>query len=442
MAGHKRIGSKPAPLKTPVFFKSNASEFKKLKVDALDLLEWALDDISPDPKHRIHIKMGLEREGHFIPETFKEHALELRNNIAIIEGFVNALQYRIFDVPGRDTKLEKVCERIYREPTGAFIAEMTTKPLSPKNAAAATERISQNMTEFAASQGLKGHFGSVVMPYLQERSDTENKNSFYQIKAEVFSSKPNGSPILAGRGHHANLSIYCGKRNLFYTAMPSHDTLSDLAMFTTYTAMNTLPGMIMPCRAGNYWPIAARKGSNKFTIDYSQQTKGTAMLNQVFTDGDGTSDLDRDRVRIEFRHSAAEADPYDAALSSAIPATKTVLLHAKLDHDGKAIIDSDGSIMLNAAQASPPKVSLMPESHEEAAALFNNATNPNFTFLNDLAKHKLEQARALPEGEARIKAIMEAKKLLNIGTKLHHMYCQQYGLESQMPLECPVAALG
>ena len=43
-----------------------------MKEAALDLIDWSLEDISPDADHKIHLKMGIEREGYFMPPTSDE----------------------------------------------------------------------------------------------------------------------------------------------------------------------------------------------------------------------------------------------------------------------------------------------------------------------------------------------------------------------------------
>ena len=51
---------------------------RKLKKQALELLEWALADMSPGdrPKHALRFKCGFEREGHFIPTDHLPHDIK------------------------------------------------------------------------------------------------------------------------------------------------------------------------------------------------------------------------------------------------------------------------------------------------------------------------------------------------------------------------------
>lgn len=77
----------------------------------------------------------------------------------------------------------------------------------------------------------------------------------------------------------------------------------------------------------------------------------------------------------------------------------------------------------------------MPRSEKEAAALFNRKDNPNFVFLDELAQcriDKLEQLAITDHSTVTAMALERAKRFQDIGSKLHAMYCREYGLESVM----------
>jgi hypothetical protein len=126
---------------------------------------------------------------------------------------------------------------------------------------------------------------------------------------------------------------------------------------------------------------------------------------------------------LEFRHSAAEADPFDVALSTSIPIVSATLKSVKVDITGKALIGGDELPTFVLGNVKRSSSSLAPKSHEEAAQLFNVVDNLNFVFLDELAARKIVAENL--QGE-------EAEKWRGIGTRLHGMYCRQYGMQSAM----------
>lgn len=151
-------------------------------------------------------------------------------------------------------------------------------------------------------------------------------------------------------------------------------------------------------------------------------------------------EIDPKYAHLEFRQGVTEANPLCVALAAAIPVTKACLKYIKKDNTGKALLGSDGQLEYNLSDVAVATPSDMPKSQEEAAALFNpeDGKNPNFTFLDDLAAQRItrieKRLEANPDNHLLSQELREARKLDHIGTRLHHVYCQEYGLQSHMPL--------
>jgi len=408
-------------------------EFKQLKEAALDLLEQSLADISPDADHPIHIKMGIEREGHFIPPDGKEnHPLISYDNWRMDREesgikLANALYMRL-------SREIAELERIYHDDYGVFLAEMTTKPVSLKEAVRATERICSRMKEVACTElGLSEKdicFGTLQADFFQQMSERIRTGLIED--AELFETK--GSFVMPGMGQHANVSVWSSKKNLFYQNT-SHPVIGTLAGAVAAEALHTLPGMILPSRGGNFIRIEnGQSFINNIGLSYDART--CQALNW-------RSDS-HDRQRIEFRQGNTCADPIDVALAAAIPATKAALDSIKCDKDGKAIL-KDGIPEYDFNKTKAFHRSPMPKSQYEAMRLFNTADNPSFIYLNELAdkriaalEAKAKELNTRPREDGNLalvnQELRDARALKNIGTKLHHMYCQEYGLESKMPM--------
>lgn len=468
------LGRAGRPIPAVVGTRKDEAEFRELKEAALDLLQLSLADLSPDKQHILHLKMGIEREGHFLPPQYVSNLgitpdmrSRLRERLKLSDAELGkTLDYNTSDfmrdvanmgaLHPNDAELEVMnlrrqmdtsikpqfngrVEQIYRDSFGTFMLEQTTAPLSPKEAATTTREAGQAMLEIARREGFTATFSTLPMPFMKGReaqmSYIFGKNGA-DFHTQVFHDK-NQMPLLVGRGQHANLSVWCGTQNLFNNT-PFPD---GLAKAVVNESQNMLPGMILPTRGGNYWRIQAKLPVSIQTIDCKRIKNQNTALRWEAKMGD--CEVPEEQVRIEYRQGASDVDPLDIALAAAIPATKASMEHMVQDHEGKARMNGD--IPQYAPEETIPKglVSPMPSSEEEAAELFNppDGRNPNFTFLNELASHRLAMLRARIDpvlGSAADKeALRQAEKLENIGTKLHQHYCRQYGLESHMAIPSP-----
>jgi hypothetical protein len=430
-------------------YKSSEHDFQKLKEDALDLLESSIEDVSPDPSHPIRMKMGIEREGHFIcpqmrPLKPDEKPYDWEDEIAKPHyKLIEKLEAAFSEHP------EFMLERIYHDTSGSYQLEMTTKPVTPKQAAKATNAICTKMTEVARSEGYtRICFGSMPIDFL-EPNDVLTRA--FLKKSKQLVDTPSGE-ILVGRGQHANVSIWCGDKNLFHISPFTEDfeKVESLGDAVVNQALQTLPGMVLPSRNGNYHRIAYRAPLEVQSISASAGKKeDNAAVNwskTIYKQDDvqlGNNNV-HDVTRLEYRQAAPDADPLDVALAAAIPTTKAFLESVKLDKNGKVIIIDD----IPQFDFHDIKVSAesdMPKSHNEAAFLFNQKDNPNFTYLDELAEKriaKLEQAKTESATQAIQIALRKAKNLRGIGSRLHSMYCEYYNLIDRMQTTPSVATIG
>jgi len=382
--------------------------------------------------------MGIEREGHFVYRDWcncDEH--ELVNLAAELKE-----QLRIRGVPH--------VARVYHDRSGSFLIEFTTEPISPKEAAQAVIKISCIIKEIAQKELNieRVCFGTMNADFLESMPGLARK-VLKDFDGEVYDR--GGSQVLAGHAQHANVSLWCNGDNLFYyyPYTAKHTTLGD-AMANQ--AMTMLPGMILPSRGGdNFYRIANNALLSTQTIDIDLNASGvngealnwrTQIVGAKKEDPKGPSNKHQ-YTRMEFRQGVADADPLDIALASAIPITKACLECVVKGEDGKAVLKG-GIPQFDCNKVKRASPMPMPRSQEEAAALFNTADNPNFEYLNALAKARIQklekeisnqrdQAPTLVKIRSTKIQLRNAHALKDIGTKLHHMYCQQYGLESQMP---------
>lgn len=399
---------------------------KQLKEDALDLLEAALSDLSPDDDHKLHLQMGIEREGHFVPPEGKvcdpaegSHLWSINMRRHVIASMVDGIKSYLIqkNIP---------FDRIYQD-GGTYLIEMTTPPRSPKICVRETERISKAMLDWAKDHNVDACFGTMEAPFAEALVSRKLlKDEAYKNGADEWG--------LAGRGQHANVSLWYGNENVFATSSYQfNDPCRSLGGAVAMEAMRMLPSMVMPCRAGNYYRIADNvSGSIQFINIDNDQVNSPHALNWRWKAGASAT-------RLEFRQGAPEADPLDVALAAAIPATKACLDTISVNKDtGKAVINAKGELQFDFSRVTQTQPSLMPQSQDVAAATFNKVDNPNFTFLNELAETRYNmlvehygKSPSLPQ-----KAELEkAAQFLNIGSRLHHMYCREYGIESVMKLK-------
>jgi hypothetical protein len=410
-------------------------EFRQAREDALDLMQWALDDISPDAKHRLTLKMGIEREGHFIDKEGKSLSPANRGTwSARRHQSMDEMAEKLFGAVRGDADVE----RVYHDKDGTFMIEVTTKPISPKASAAATERLSAAILGEAEKIGIAPEdmrFGTLRADFIRKVRDSA-KLAFYSYEREVFEAPPDppgGLPslMLPRCAQHANVSLWCGKENMFahdafYSA--GHST-TRIGTLSVREAVKTLPGMMLPARKDSYLHIAAGAQGSVQHIGIALGVKKTFALNWV------AKDDKPELTRLEFRQGAAEADPLDIALAAAVPVTKSVLKHVQLNASGKAQIGEDGLVKFAAPPLGRSETTPMPKSQEEAAKMFNTADNPNFTFLNELAERKIARMAVIDAQQHSAGSkhnLREAEKLRGLGTRLHGMYCREYGLESVM----------
>lgn len=423
--------------------KPSNPEFARLKEAAFDLLQWSLDDISPSEDKRIHLEMGIEREGHFIPPKMKrlwhyERDDWIDKKTGLLEELADDLTSRLPKAGGKNL------ERIYLDKSGTFHLEMTTTPQAPKVAAQSAIRNSNAMVDLAEEEGVKARFGTMKIPFITGH-EKDAQRLFVDYHGEVFESDTDSSPLLAGQAQHVNVSVWCGDKNLCHHSPYKEDGGNTLGNAMAAESIRMLPGMMLPSRKNNYLRIAAEAELSVQTIGIKRNVKDYA-LNWVDKVDPASQHADiSDYVRLEFRQASADANPMDAALAAAIPVTKACLTSFKRTNDakGKSSIEmKKGLPQMVQNSIDMPAQSKMPHSHEEAAALFNTKDNPNFVFLNELAERKIKQCqdRFDQSGSSTDRlALTEAKKLEHIGSKLHGHYCRQYGLNSVMEQQLPKA---
>lgn len=412
----------------------NSQNPTQLKKDALALLESELAALSPDEQHKLHLKMGMERELSCVPH---EDEPPLEKQLDALSSFASK---------GLESEHGDVFERVYRDVSSPFILEVTTKPLSPAHAVQGIEAMTRSMIHAGDSR----HFDvfSASAPASKEMM-SRFPNS---VGEEIVPSGNGKGHVLVGQGAHANISLWAGDTNLFYQS--PYDPISrfikpSLGSTMVSEALDMLPGLILPSRKKNYDDIAAGSQCAIYNFECGYEEKGTgAALNWISCDDNGVSESPK-RTRIEFRQGTSDADPLDLALAAAIPITRTFLKYVRTGEDGKAVLSPSGDFEYQGlVMHSPQQIKgYMPRSFKEAAEMFNPADgqNPNFVFLDELAErrvHRLEKELAKnPQDKALAESARDARKLLNIGTKIHHSICQEYGLESSMPLKAAQLAV-
>ncbi|MDX2073272.1 MAG: hypothetical protein SFX19_02775 [Alphaproteobacteria bacterium] len=406
------------------------NELNTHRRQALELLEWTMDDISPEGK-KLHIKCGVERELHYIdPNYFMPH---YRDNGTFNEKLSETLEREMERIAGelqKNLPYNELLERIYHDTAGTFLVETVTLPLTLGVAAKATEDSTAAILEIAKK---KGHYCGT---YLDLDNHMHLSNHFKYYPQEVFQI---GSRAfrLVGRGQHANVSLWCDDKNLFSTTPALFDNCA-------HGAAALLSHFILPSRSGNYHRIKAKSINSILTITSNTLAKGHGNAIRVVSPDEALLEVDNinspsrlERCRLEFRQAAAEANPYDVVLAAALPLVKTCIDTLPFDPTSGKLADTQ-----TFKEYAEPEAMPMPRSEQEAAALFNTADNPYFIFLNELAERKLQRLTAMrsssDDSAALRQEIRDASSLLGIGTKMHHLYCRQYGMESVMPLQTPM----
>lgn len=432
------------------------------KQKAIGLLEWALDDISPDREHRLHMKVGIEREGSFIDPQLKD-----LGKFENIHDWFSRSQAKIkrmaaiMELDMKDRAHELGLDRIYHDESGTFLLELNTLPMSPTKAPAAAIAIGKEMERLARNQGVKDiSFGTLKANFLAQMADRFGPDFYSEFGGmppyyfgQVFNAEPmHGGPddvVLAGRGQHCNVSVWCGDKNLYAVedrVVPDRKTSGSevphvpnrLGAAVVLEACKTLPSMTMLARNRNYYRLQDDGFIMATTeIGVSANNKSECAMNWVDRKRKGQEGAKEQFVRMEFRHAASDADPYDVVLSSLIPTVKACLKHAQLGEDGKIQIDEHGLPVFKIERLRGYETKPVSPTHEAAAAQFNTSHNHNFTFLDELAERKYaraqQDANAHPGSMQHKHELREAASLRGIGTRLHHQYCQQYDMVSMMP---------
>jgi len=423
------------------------SSFRDLKRQALELLEWTLDDMSPEqPDRKLYFKCGFEREGHFLPEKLPaaerfEHHLWKQQRQSDMEKYAAAMHKLL----SKDPDLLK----IYADHAGTFMLEGVGKAVGLVQATAACERISKRMLEVAPELKLSSAaFGSLAADDVIDRIAKEGRSAgiqrfihtaFENYHHEVFATKLSEKTLI-GRGQHCNLSVWAGDKNLFIR-QSSADGGCDLVNHAAAKALEWLPHMFLPCRKGNYWRIqsAGKFSLGKFSAGDLQSPKHSHILRHTADSRGRSWNPDPGSFRLEFRQGASEADPYDLSLASAVPLVKTCEEILGKDESGKVALNQNGGVTLLEEHPFPQGKGYdkpVPQNEDEAKALFNVEKNPYFEYLDELAQRKiqrLEQRNRDKPGFVHEEELRNAEKLRNIGTRLHVGYCREYGMKSVMP---------
>jgi len=273
---------------------------------------------------------------------------------------------------------------------------------------------------------------------------------FRKSTGEVFYTPLLGKSLV-GRGQHCNLSIYFGNTNLFFPIPkrllhrnPNSET-NDLVNHAAAKALEWLPYMLLPCRAGNYYRIKANSPLAIHTFSGKDVTDALAGVNKSGYILRYTADQDVIGIskkpgtyRIEFRQGAAEADSYDLALASAAPLVKACEETLAMEH-GEIKLNEKGRPIVITPRHFPTKKEYnapVPKNEEEAKAAFNTPDNPYFTYLNELAERKIERAvklQACEPSATHAQEVREAEELSGIGSRLYAVYCDKYHMENLMP---------
>ena len=420
--------------------KNRENELNVLRKAALELLDWTLQDLSPAGTP-LTLRCGIEREGHLLLETLPPQDQNYPDRFQqkiweTMRGYAQLFHARL---TAAHPAFSQEIERIYHDAAGTFLIEATTRPSSLLDAAQTTIDVSSILESLAREDGNRMVFGTAptgIRGVLESRG-WRNKEILDFLDGELYSRThpESGSPydVLVGRGQHANVSLWLGNANLF---AQENGHASPLMTACGNTGAHMLRDMAMPCRHGNYDRIADKQSLSIQFIDVGKSkhentaicgvTRHSPKLNRSDPITDATT-------RLEFRIAASEADPMDVALAAGAPLVKTLLECCALDDAGKLLLDDTGRPTLSAPlQAVNFR---MPASGAEAAQFFNRAGNTYFTFLDTLAARKIAKAEAVFGHSALAadgKALQEAKHLAGLGTRMHALYCAEYGLESAM----------
>jgi hypothetical protein len=442
--------AKPADLPAaPLEFikpkKINDQKFHALKEQALDLIDWVFADMSPDEKHMLSLKVGIEREGHFLPHLTDVFWQEASHPYVAKEAMPDT-EFAAVHNPRMESMaeiLEKAVrrsgeqpERVYAETCWSFLLEPTTKPMSARKAAASMTNICAAMARHAEDYGYTHCFGDLpVSDYARQVphfAKMFNQGNYFETP----------KPYLPGMGQHVNVSPWCGAYNLFTDGgKPQHAKLSNTVYMAVEEAAKTVPSMMLLCRNGNYRHLVENTNLAPLYTQGKVNIKGSNAFGIVIDDqraSDIIYEVDSEQTRIEFRQNAADAQPIDAVLASTIPVAKTIIERATLDKHGKAIWTGSGLKGSFTDKLTGYKAEKLPDTLEKAREAFNPVfgSNPNFAFLDKLADMKIKRLTeaAKKGGAAAQHALREAQELRYIGTRLHHGYCQRHGMESHMPL--------
>lgn len=400
---------------------------REVKAQALALLEWALEDMSPTGSDKLHFKCGFEREGHFVA-----------NDPECTDcGFMDKKADDMAERVGKSPELAASLREIYHDAGGTFILEAVTKPLGLLEATKAVDNISNAMLQKAPELGFTEYgFGSVPATCVDRLlahhhgDDGAAIKDFVNYQGEVF-NLPDQGKTLVGRGTHCNLSLWLGDKELSRRQGSSAGS-TDIIHHAAKQTMEWMPSMFLPCRKGNYHRIAAgtKGAAQQFLAADLSGVKAAFMLR--YTADSKFRGYREGSFRLEFRAGAAEADPYDVALAAAAPLVKACD-EALLKQDGRIITNQQGHPVIESQCAFPSQTyGDVPKNEASATALFNVPNNPYFEYLDKLAARKItrmQEIQAASPSPINAEHVRDAEKLRGIGSDLFQAYCQEYGLK-------------
>ncbi|NBX03601.1 MAG: hypothetical protein EBR02_06030 [Alphaproteobacteria bacterium] len=422
---------------------SKKAEFQKMKEDALELIDWALEDVSPDPQHKIHLKMGIEREGRFISPAARKMPDGMTMDTWVNEN--KQATETIAKTLGKKLKRIPNFEKVYCDESGHFLVEMTTQPVRPLDAARATKRISSEMIKQAEALGYTASFDNLRADFLEEvgsKGKGYRPLSMLVQNKEVFDTE--SGKVFGASAQHANVSLWLGNRNLLCDESDRKNIrLSPWAKELVSEAMRTLPCMTLPCRNNDYYHIKERRNYAPLIFSVTLNVKSTEVVNIVSKKAKEDENITPEVTRLEIRLPASRADPLDAALSAAIPCAKAFIETAKMEK-GRVVLDKNSMPVFDAekSEEKPPPVLVATEKHI-AETNFNpkDGNNLNFVFLDALAEWKIAKLQAQVDAggnKQAEEALRDAKKKLDhLGTRLHHAYCEEHKTIEKSYMELP-----
>jgi len=424
-----------------------ARKARELKIQALELLEWAVEDMSPAGGPELHIKAGFEREGHFIKPVHEQPApsfdWHIKNEIEMEEH-----AKRLAQLVGKDTRLRN----IYYDNAGTYKLEVVTHPLGLVRATRAIDEICDTAMHRARKDGFsQANFGPVPATIVDEfeskagglfKSGEFAPSQFQDYYGEVF-NVPGQGKTLFGCGQHCNLSLWKGNENLFVRDRNDPAAANNqLVNHIAEKSLKWLPYTFLLCRKGNYYRIAANSdfGVHHFSAkdavsENEPKSFKTGHILRYTADHSARLIMhvwNPKTFRLEFRQAVAEADPYDVALASVTPMVKTCDEIFQKDLNGKIVLDKHKHPILTHPSDFPSELQYnerVPHNEEEAKVAFDPENNPYFSYLDELAERRIQKAVAENYGGfTETLALGEVYSLRGIGSRLLASYCSEYNI--------------